>query len=455
MARRAEGWKLILRGRIWRIRFTYKKERYEVTTGESDPRKAEFSAPKIYSDIVAGRVVVAADGSLIHPGTPLGEVCSDWLAAIEPELGRKTGDTYAVYMRHWVRYFETMGRVNMANIGNYGRERLASVTRKTISKELSALRRFLLWAFEQGHIREVPVVKMPSKKATGTRHERGRRAPTHLTPAQVEAILAALPERGRARKGKPLVMRDYFTFCYETALRPDGTVDFLEERDLTALGLKIRSELDKNRKERTVPLSARAAEILGRLVTGDPSRPFFGDRDRRDAWRKAAIKALGPEVGEQVNPYDLKHARVTAWFSAGKDPMGVRFLTGTNEAIDKYALPSRAAAERALWGDSGAPPAEGDSVGAETGAKGGTRTPTGFTPLAPQASEVDDPSGKTAGYDNPPTSKSAPERTENGLSGAAPQLASIAFRAASAAWFRESVLHAGTSRATALPEARR
>lgn len=355
MARRAEGWKLVKRGRVFRVRFSFKKKRYEITTGESVAAKAEHVAAQLYTGVITGRVVIQEGGQLVHPGTLMSELCSDWIVAIAPELGRDTGDTYTVYARHWVAFFETIGRVSTSTISHYGRERLATVTRKTVSKELSALRRFLLWAFDEGMLRDLPEVRMPSKKALGVRHAKGRKAPTHLSPQQVEAILTALPERGRARGGKELLIRDYFTFCYETALRPDGTVDHLEERDFAPAGLRIRSELDKNRWERTVPLSATAAEILGRLVTGDPSRKFFGDRDRRDAWRNAAKQALGPDLGKRANPYDLKHARVTAWFSAGKDPMGIRFLTGTNEAIERYALPSRAAAERALWGDSGNP----------------------------------------------------------------------------------------------------
>lgn len=428
MARRAEGWKLVRRGRIYRVRFSYKKKRYEITTGESVAAKAELVAAQIYADVVAGRVTVTDSGALVHPTTPLSELCADWIIAIKPELGRKTETTYTVYAKHWCSFFETIGRVTTGNVSSYGRKRLGSVTRSTVSKELSALRRFLLWAFDDGALREVPEVRMPSKKATGVKHAQGRKAPTHLSPEQVEAILAALPERGRARGGQELLIRDYFTFCYETALRPDGTVDHLEERDFTPAGLNIRPELDKNRWERTVPLSERAAIILGRIAKGEPGRKFFGDRDRRDAWRKAAIAALGPDLGKKANPYDLKHARVTAWFSAGKDPMGVRFLTGTNEAIDKYALPSRLAAERALWGDSGAP-----QVGES--AKERDRTSTGVTPLAPQASEGGQNSEKSGGS---AVDEDAIKRIVERLSGAAPQLASAAFRATSAAWFRRS-----------------
>jgi integrase len=432
MARRAEGWKLILRGRIYRVRFTYKGERYEITTGESDSRKAEIVAAQIYSDVVSGRVTVAENGTLVHPTTALDEMCADWIAAIEPELGRDTAATYMVYVGHWAKFFQTIGNVTTGRASNYGRERLRTVTRTTVTKELSAFRRFLRWAFEQGMLREIPEIVMPAKKALGQRHAQGRRAPTHLSPEQVEAILAALPEKGRARGGVELVVRDFFVFCYETALRPEGTVSYLQESDFTSLGLHIRPELDKNRWERTIPLSARAAAILTRLAQGKPERLFFGNRDRRDAWRCACVAALG-EIGKKINPYDLKHARVTSWFSEGKDPMGVRFLTGTNEAIDKYAIPSRAAADRvmaSLRGDSGA-------AQAGISAKGGTRTPTGFTPLAPQASPEDESSGKTAVS---ATHEVAATGNEKPHSGAAPRFDSVEFRSLSLGWFLKGSL---------------
>lgn len=50
------------------------------------------------------------------------------------------------------------------------------------------------------------------------------------------------------------------------------------------------------------------------LSAPQPGQPIFGaGRDYRIPFRAAAIKALGAELGAKVKPYDLKHARVTAW----------------------------------------------------------------------------------------------------------------------------------------------
>lgn len=426
MARIAKGWKLVVRGRIQRVRFTYAGRRYEITTGESDPGKAAVLAGQIYADVVSGRVTVSSTGALVAPSTPLNELVADWIAAIESELGRETHVTYTVYGKHWSKFFRNIGAVNTGNISNYSRERLRKVRRKTIIKELSALRRFLTWAFEQGVVRAVPEVNAPSKKSQGTAHPQGRPAPTHLTVDQVESILRRLPDVSRARKGKTWPIRTRFAFAFETALRPEF-IDQFEERDLTLFGLHIRPELDKNRWERTVPLSPRARGILEGLVTGESGRPFFGVHDRREVWRKACVDALGQD-GKRVSPYDLKHARVTAWFSEGKDPMGIRFLTGTNEAIERYTHPNRSAAESVLWGDSGET-AVGES------AKGGTRTPTGVTPLAPQASWEEQIQQENRGLADP---GGAPKSGEISPIGARPQNAAKAFQELSLAWFRRA-----------------
>lgn len=427
MARRAEGWKLVLRGSIYRVRFSFKTKRYEITTGESDPRKAAIVAAQIYADVISGRVTVSSSGALTHPSTSLAELCADWIAAIETELGRQTGTTYTVYAKHWAEFFETIGQVTTGNAAKYSRARLASVVRETVIKELSALRRFLLWCFDEGLVREMPEIRTPSAKATGKRHAQGRSAPMPLSPEQVEAILEKLPELSRVRAGKTWPIRKRFVFAYETALRPEA-VDRLEERDLTPFGLHIRPELDKNRWERVIPLSARALAILTGLLTGTPGRPFFGDHDRRESWRKAAVAALGEAAGKRVTPYDLKHARVTLWYGEGKNPMGVRFLTGVNEAIERYTHPSRSAADSVLRGDSGA--GAGSSQ-----CEGGDLNPHESYPTS-TSSKSDTTNQQETGERS--VAEDATCGTEEPLSGAPPQIdepSARYFRAMAWAWF--------------------
>lgn len=362
MARHAEGWKLVWKRGIAHVRFRVHGQRQQVTTGQKDSVKAAAVAAQIYADFVSGSVKRGAAGALIHPGTEIVVLCADWIADIMPELGDDTDTTYAVYARHWADHFKTIGTVRTPGIGAYQRQRLRSVQRSTVVKERGALRRFLSWCVEKELLGEVPEFPPLPKKAKGERHKQGRGKPQiELSVADVEAILAACPERSlRTRKGKHFAVRAYFVACYETALRPDGTVDRLLGKDVTLAGLHIRKECDKNRWERVVPLSVRAREAM---TGAKPDEPIFGVHDRRVVFRQACIKALGPERGKLVTTYDLKHARVTHWVDAGGSPTGIAFMTGTKAALARYTHPSRRSAEELLGGNMGAGPTVSECEG--------------------------------------------------------------------------------------------
>src|SRR5690606_23305886 len=180
------------------------------------------------------------------------------------------------------------------------------------------------------------------------RHKQARSKPTvDLSPAEIEAVIARLPEWSRSRDGQRFAIRARFEFAYETGLRP-ATIHKLLWRDVTVAGLHIRPEVDKNRWERVIPLTPRARAALERVGGGDPGALIFGRHDYRHPFRAAAVAVLGPERGRRVNPYDLKHGRVTHLLDGGASVNGVRFLTGTRVALDRYSLPSRRAADAAI-----------------------------------------------------------------------------------------------------------
>lgn len=107
----------------------------------------------------------------------------------------------------------------------------------------------------------------------------------------------------------------------------------------------IRAAADKNRLERTIPVSTRAR---GALERGLP----FGAKDRRAGFAGAVRRALGPD--RHLTPYDLKHARITAWLNAGEPVGGVAWLTGVSieTLTSRYAHASRQAADQIIRGHS-------------------------------------------------------------------------------------------------------
>jgi integrase len=341
MARAAEGWKLVWNRGVAHVRFTYQGKRHQISTGSRDPEQASTIAARIYADFISGRVKRAASGALVHPATPLDELCADWLDAIANELGEGTGGTYEVYARHWCAAMPTIGDVSAASIGEYQRARLGVVQRSTVIKERSGLTRMLTWLIERGVLGEMPDFPSLPKKATGKRHKQGRRRPTNvLTLAEVEAVLEKLSARSR----------DFCVALFETGLRPISTLSRLLPEDLTPFGLHIRPEADKNRWERTVPLTARARAALER---GLP----FGRHDRRTGWNRAVALALGATRAATV--YDLKHARITSWVDEGRPLGGISYLTGVSveTLTSRYARPTRRAADDVIRFHSGAEPA--------------------------------------------------------------------------------------------------
>lgn len=349
MARTAQGWQLKRRkgSGIFFVRFSHQSERYFVSCRTRDPGEASLIAAQIYRVVVDGKITRATSinaKTLIHPGSPLDELAAKWLVAVAPELGDGTDRTFEVYVRHWLRYFPTLAQLSDASCANYARDRLRFVQATTVRKEISALRRFLRWLEEQNFITSAPTVMALPKKALGTKRESSRPRAAELSVEEVRAILAALPKRS-----KDIPVRAYCTFAYETALRPEGTLEKLEWRDVTAFGLHIRPECDKNRWERTIPLSAAARAALDYIKTplSRPNGLIFGSHDFRMSFKMAVIAALSEErVGATV--YALKHARITHWFDEGAPVTAIKFLTGITQTstLDRYARASRRAAEQ-------------------------------------------------------------------------------------------------------------
>jgi hypothetical protein len=198
-------------------------------------KKLRRRAAKLYADYhanTARRRLKAND-----PGAPILEVGALWLAEIEPEVDPGTLGTLMGYVRHFQRFFEMMGRITDAACLAYMRERLSRVKRQTIKKELGALRRFVRWATEHGLFTRAPVVPSLPPRAPGTPFEKRRRGKaTPLTPEEVEAIIAALPEWSSSKKVARFPVRARFRLMWETALRP-STIDQLSvpENYATAL----------------------------------------------------------------------------------------------------------------------------------------------------------------------------------------------------------------------------
>jgi integrase len=250
----------------------------------------------------------------------------------------------------YARSLALFGSIMSARAADYVRKRMGSVFSRTVKKELSALRGFLLWCEEQGYVEIAPVIPRPPRRALGTPFKRRRRGKaTEVSLEDVRAVINKLPEWSESRKVSRFPIRPRFIVAFETALRP-ATLDKLRSPEHYRRGaatLTITDEIDKARFGRQLPLSDEARAVLDSVVP--ESGLIFGRHDYRVQVKKAAEAVLTKEQAKTFTQYDLRHARITQLAETGNLP-GVAFIAGHVQAstTSGYIHSNRKAAERTL-----------------------------------------------------------------------------------------------------------
>lgn len=345
MARRPEGWTLRRDERTdkWIVRFRAHGQRVSRSTGESDHSAAQVAAARIYARVAAvgtGRARTEA---------PLVDLAGQWLVAYGADHAAETRDECERYVASlFLPRWTSLATMTEASLAEYTRDRLRAVSASTAKKEQSALRSFFAWCVERGHLTEAPRVVSPPKRATGT--PTGRHKRPDLTPAQVEALIAALPVE--TPSGVPI--RDVVALIWDTTLRI-ATVRRLsvpEHYRPGARHLMISSDVDKSRFAREVPLTPRARRILDRHAR-EPG-PIFALGEgvhRRHLYAAAVAVGLPEDVASHVGPHSLRHAAITHLATSPATNIGgVAMIAGhrTLSITSRYVHAGREAAEAAL-----------------------------------------------------------------------------------------------------------
>lgn len=385
MARRPEGWKLHRNtdDGAYIVRFTHAGRRRKLSTGKCDLGEASTAAAQIYASIVSGRCTTAEQSKASLTALALDEVAALWLASIETALDETTVDQYGLYVSgHWMSFFRTLNRLLDTTEDAYWRHRLRHVRRKTVLKELSALRGFLRWCRENGYATTVPILTSPPRKSTGVADKRRphKVAFLALTAEQVEAVLVELPESFHYRRSKhPHPVRARFIVAWQTALRP-ATLDLLRAPDDYKKGsthLVIRDEADKARYGRRLPLTERARAALDSVCP--EVGLIFGRHNHRGLLRAAAKRAgLPSDIVANLSPYDLRHSRITYLAERSNNLAGIMYVAGHKHATttNRYLRPSERAAQEVLdaatselWPHTGHEPPAQESPPSEGKAK--------------------------------------------------------------------------------------
>lgn len=357
MARPREGWELrpLTKGRRTRVvRFTVNGRRVERSTGESDLAKATEAAERIYTDAIqrAGE----QPRKVVRRGStePLDVLIARWLetnSTLDPDTVRMLESVG----RHWLDHWQTLADITDVTCKDYRDVRLRKVQASTVRKELWALRQFLEWCNDQGHLpRTVKLPKVGAKVLGEPYPKRRRVAAPELSPEQVQAFLDALPEWSGSKRVKRFAVRARFVVQYWTGLRP-STISGLETPKHWQPGsrwLTVTPDIDKTRegkkKPRRVPLTDTAFDALTAVA---PKRGLiFGQHDYREHVAKAAAAALPPADAAKFTGAHLRSARATHLLEKTKNVAGVMHILGHArlESTTRYTRPTERAAEAAL-----------------------------------------------------------------------------------------------------------
>lgn len=346
------------RNQTFILRFRHGGRQYKLSTRTRDPGRAQIEAARLFAEVVSRQ---RSNGRELIPAPALDALFARWLVDIESEIDESTWSQYKMYARvHWLPFFAHLDQLSETGAEDYYRARLRRVRRTTVVKELSAMRRFLRWCRKRGFVAEVPEIPSPPRRATGVDYDGGKRKKVRvdLSPDEVEAVLAELPER--TKRGHPA--RAFFTVMYETTLRR-GTLTALRAPHDYARGgetLVVREEADKARYGRELPLSRRARQVLDAVVP-DVGR-IFEAIDYRHALKHAALRAgLSQHRARHLSNHDWRHAALTHLGCTTTNLAGMAYLAGHKQVTTtaRYVHADQAAAASVLESRDGAAKSRG------------------------------------------------------------------------------------------------
>lgn len=351
MGRRPEGWKVRFKRGWAYVCFTHQSVEHRIALGTRDAGEAARAAAHEYASIVSGRRRrVRRQGAALFD---LEGLIAQWLTSLDGELDEETIKTCVIYGRKYLGFFKQTDALTSESIGDYVTSRMRQVTRSTMLKERTFLRRFLRWCVSARALSFVPEFpELPAITARGTRSGKQRVKPVEITPAEAAEILSALPDLSKRIGKRRWPVRDRFAFAWETGLRPEtiARIDVPRSWQPGSTVLELHDEDDKARYGRDVPLSDEAIRILTDVAPAHGV--VFGSHNFSKRIKRAAIAVLGPVRGKRFAPYDFRHGRAQQLVDATGDLAGVAYMLGHKRlsTTDRYLRGSRRAAERVLAG---------------------------------------------------------------------------------------------------------
>lgn len=216
-------------------------------------------------------------------------------------------------------------------IQSFLKEQNATKAPASVSRMISALRKFYRFLLREGAISADPMTKIDTPK-------RAQHLPATLSSQEVDALMA------KPDTDKPLGLRDraIFELMYATGLRVSEVVDL--RLDQLHLAMNLLQVTGKGDKERLVPISPQATQWVDRYLQEarpkllkrlQPKNVFVnfhgGPMTRQGIWKnlKAYIASIGIE--KDVTPHTLRHSFATRLLENGADLRVVQELLGHSD----------------------------------------------------------------------------------------------------------------------------
>ena len=260
------------------------------------------------------------------------------ILALERGLGPKTCEAYGSDLRRFAAFAAKKGvlrprRVDRTLLLDFlADEKASGHAPGTLARRVAALRSFFRCLHAEQVIPEDPSSDLESP-------DLWKRLPVTLSEDEVDALLAA-PDPADAFG---LRDRALLELLYATGMRESEAVGLTLER--LHLDESFVRVLGKGRKERVVPVGARAVEAmcdyLGRgrpALLGDPPPPhppsavFLSKSGlpltRMTVWRIVERYVLQAGIEGHVSPHTLRHSFATHLLAGGADVRSIQEMLG-------------------------------------------------------------------------------------------------------------------------------
>lgn len=206
-------------------------------------------------------------------------------------------------------------------------------SRATAALCLSALRQFYSFAYAEEWRADNPAMTLETPK-------KERRLPKVLSVDEVERLLNLVDEEALTGGPKALRLQALLHILYATGLRVSELVT-LEASSLVGGGSALLRVIGKGSKERLVPLTEEAEEVLAHYLTDARSTfakespylfPSRGQTGHLTSARFAQLlKDLAVKAGidpKRISPHVLRHAFATHLLEGGADLRSLQHLLG-------------------------------------------------------------------------------------------------------------------------------